>query len=140
MNELIEVFQQYLDMDNETRQSIAQEATTNIFNHLEEFYDEDTVYDTYLLLVSVFCCVDGTINFEEYELFTAITGTSISYDEFYEVVKNGADLEAMEELFGFVHSQGDDFVGEVMVLAICFFTADGTFADVEQAFFDEYFA
>ena len=138
MDDLIEVYQEYLDMDEEERNSIAIEAIDNIFKHLQEFYDEDTILKTIINMFGVICSADGVVSKEEYDMFTLLTKANVSYKEFCDVMKYGEYEEVINEFIGFANSQGDDFVGELFVLAICIFSCKGTITVEEQEFVDEY--
>lgn len=139
MDDMIEIYQNYLDMIDEERNDIARSASEKLFEHLTEFYDEESVLKTYINMFSVLCSVDGVISQEEHELFSFVTNTHVSYDEFFEVMKFGANSEMIENFFEFADSQGDEFIGNLFVLAICVFACKGTITVEEQEFIYEYF-
>ena len=139
MDDLLELYQSYLDMDYEERKMIATSASEKIFEHLNEFYDENSVLKIFIDMFSVLCSVDGVISAEEHEVFSSITKTNVSFDEFYEVMKFGANIEFVTDFFDFVNSQGDEFLGELFVLAVCMFSCKGEITIEEQEFIDEYF-
>lgn len=139
MDDMIEVYQSYLDMTDEERNAIARSASEKLFEHLIEFYDEESILKTYINMFSVLCTVDGVINHEEHKIFSIVTNTNVLYDDFFEVMKFGVKAELIEEFFGFANSQGDDFIGYLFVLAICIFSCKGTITVEEQEFIEEYF-
>lgn len=139
MSDLQDMFQQYLDMDTEERNNIAQEASNEILSVFEQTFEGDSMFEAYLQMFSIFCSADGELQYEEYELFTTITGTEVSYDDFFSAMQNELENTDIDEFFGFANDQGDDFMGSLIVLAICIFTCDGTLTVSEQEFIDEYF-
>ena len=139
MDEMIEVYQDYLDMDDEKRNSIAMQAIDAIFAHLKELYDDETVLKKIVEMFSVICCVDGVISEEEYYMFSLITKANVSFEQFCEVMKYGQYEDFINNFFEFANSKSDEVAGELFVLAICLFTCKGTVTVEEQAFIDEYF-
>ena len=77
MNELIEIYQNYLDMTDEERKEVARSASEKIFATIAESYDEDSILEIYIYMFSVLCCVDGIISPEEHELFSYVTNTNV---------------------------------------------------------------
>ena len=139
MSDLIDIYQQYLDMSDEERNNIALMTMRSIFEYLESEADsEDEVLEFVLDMFSVLCCADGTINYEEYEMFKLVTGATVSYDEFFDAVKDGTDPEYVEGFFELVENLDDDFQSDIFVLALCLFTSKGTLTVSEQEFIDEY--
>ena len=139
MDEIIEVYQEYLDMDEEERNMIATQAIDKIFEHLQEFYDEETVLKTIVNIFGVICSADGEICAEEYDMFSLLTKANVTFEQFCEVMQYGQYEEVINDFFEFAESQGDQFTGELFVLAICIFTCKGSVTIEEQEFIEEYF-
>lgn len=139
MSELTNLYQKYLDMDDEQRNDIALQTMSEIFDYLNQYYDEDEVIEYVIRMFSVFASADGTINVAEYELFKYTTGATVSYDDFYEATKEGTHEDKVQELFEVLATESEDFISSVFVLAICIFTANGTLTVKEQEFVDKYF-
>ena len=138
MNELEELYQEYLDMEAEERNEIALQVSSEIFHYLVEKQSEDEVVNKYVTLYSILCCVDGEVTEIEYELFKFLTGSTSTFEEFYEVVKNGSNEEVIEEFFIFASNQGPDFITAIFVLAVSIFTSKGTLTVEEQEFIYKY--
>ena len=139
MDEMIEVYQDYLDMDVEERNAIAMQAIDAIFEHLQEFYDEETVLKTIVNIFGVVCSADGVINAEEYEMFSLLTKANVTFEQFCEVMQYGQYEEVINDFFEFANSQGDQFTNELFVLAICIFTCKGFMTTKEQEFIYNHF-
>ncbi len=138
MSELNDMFQQYLDMDDDERNAIAEEAAGAILNVFQQHFEGDDLFEAFLQMFSIFTMADSEITYEEYELFTSITGTEVSFDDFYNAIQNTYENTDIDEFFGFATEQDEDFMGELCVLAICILTCDGTLSVSEQEFIDEY--
>ena len=139
MSELTDLYQKYLNMDDEERNDIALHTMNDIFNYLNQYYDEDEVIEYVVRMFSVFASADGTIHLAEYELFKYTTGSNVSYDDFYEATKEGTHEDKIRELIEVLETESEDFISDVFVLAICIFTANGTLTVKEQEFIDKYF-
>lgn len=139
MDDIIHVYQDYLDMEDEERNAIAIQAIDAIFAHLNQNCDEETVLKRIIDMFSVICSADAVINEEEYNLFSLLTKANVTFTQFVEVMEYGQYEELINDFFNFANSQGEKFVGEVFVLAICIFACKGTITVEEQAFIDEYF-
>lgn len=138
MSDLTDLYQEYLDKDETERNEIASLAAEEIFEFLEESYDEEDVLDIFVSLFAVLCSVDGVINQAEYELFKYVSGIDVPYDEFYEVMKNGTNQDLIDQVAGVIEDEGEDFASAVFVLALCVFTSNGTMTVAEQEFIDTY--
>ena len=139
MSDYREIFQSYLDMDDESRNDIACKCVNNIMSHLEYLYDVDFAVARVMDMFSVFCCVDGVVNRDEYNLFIAATGADVDYDTFFEATNTGTYRSEIENLYNFLSVQDSDFVSEVFVLALCILASNGTLTVKEQQFLEEYF-
>lgn len=139
MNELHELYQRYLDMDDETRNDIALSTMNEIFNYMNQFFGEDEIIYYVVKMFSVFSCVDGMVNLAEYELFKYTTGATVTYDEFYEATKSGTHEESINELYAMLSGEDEDFRTNVFILAICIFTVNGTLTVKEQEFIQGFF-
>lgn len=138
-DELMQMLQEYLDMDAERRNYVAQEASNAILNLFEEIFDGDKMFEAYLEMFSIFSSVDGQLAKEEYDLFINITGTEVSYEDFFDALQNELESANVEEFFDFINSQEEEIFGAFCMLAICIFTCDGTFSEEELEFFEAYF-
>lgn len=139
MDDMIQVYQDYLDMEDEERNAIAVQAIDAIFAHLKEFYDDETVLKKIIDMFSVVCSVDEIIDEYEFNLFCLLTKANVTFEQFSEVMKYGQYEEIINDFFEFANSQGDEFIGELFVLTICIFSCKGTITVEEQSFIDEYF-
>ena len=139
MSDLTNLYQTYLDMSDEKRNSIALQIMNDIFNYLSSNYDEEDILEYVVRMFSVFCCVDGVVNMAEYELFKYTTGSTASYDDFYEATKEGTHTQNIEEFFDVLNNEDSNFISNVFALAICIFTANGTLTVKEQEFIAKYF-
>ena len=139
MNELLEMFELYLNMDSEERDVIALEASNEIVSHLKQIFESDSLFEAYLQLYSIFSYADIKIQYEEYELFGKITGAEVSYEDFCSAVLNEIENVDVNEFFDFVDEQNEDFQGNLCLFAVCIFTCDGVFDELEFKFIDTYF-
>ena len=139
MDEMIEVYQDYLDMDGEERNMIAMQAIDAIFEHLQEFYDEESVLKTIVSMFGVICSADGVISEEEYDMFSLLTKANVTFEQFCEVMQYGQYEDVINNFFEFANSLGEPFTSELFVLAICIFACKGSITIEEQEFIEEYF-
>ena len=134
MEELIKIYQDYLDMDEEERNSIAIQTIDTIFEHLKEFYDDDTILKRIVDMFSVICSADGVISEEEYDMFSLLTKASVTFEQFSQVMQYGQYEEIINNFFEFANSQSDDFIGSLFFLTLCVFSCKGTITPEEQEF------
>ena len=137
--ELNEIYQEYLDMDNDTRNVITKECVTSIYDYLKDNYGQTSAFHSLTNMFSVFGCIDGGISEVEYELFVFSTGIECTYDNFYEATKNGTSECNIENLMDDLEDEEEDFILDVFMLAILIFTSNGTLTVEEQEFIEKFF-
>ena len=134
-----ELMQQFLDMDDDIRVDLARETVEVMRNYLEENYGVTSAHHLVSLMFSVFCCVDGSIDYKEYEFFKVTTGVECSFENFCESMQNGGNQHQIDELFDEISDENKAFMQDVFTLAVCVFTSNGTLTVSEQCFLEEYF-
>ena len=139
MDELLLMFETYVNMTEEERTTIALEASNAILDHFENIFEGEELFDAYLQMYSIFCCVNNDIAYEQYELFKNITGAQVQYEEFYPALTNCVENVNVEEFFAFAYEQGEEFVGALCILAICIFACDGKIDEIELKLINLYF-
>ena len=139
MMELNEIYQEYLEMDDEERRVITKECVTSIYDYLKDNYGQTSAFHSLTNMFSVFGCVDGGISEVEYELFVSSTGVKCTFENFYEATKNGLSECNIENLMDDLEDDNEDFILDVFMLALLIFTSNGTLTVEEQEFIEKLF-
>ena len=121
-----ELYQDYCSLSFEERVHNGRKAYFALRKELAKkgFVDIDAI-ELIMGLIGVCVCVDGIPGRKEHELFAAITKSNIPYDKFlhlFQGTKTNEMIEGADHLVDSLPPEGKD---AAMVLALCFFSADG---------------
>ena len=139
MSKLIEEVYNYLNMSDEERLEKAFRASQTLVGYLESIFNGDEIDKAYIQMFSIFCCVDGKFQRDEYEFFKKLTEFDISYDQFTEWMNDEYQQVDSDEFFEFAGNQNDEFKEALMVLMLCVITCDYSIHRNELQLIDEYF-
>lgn len=125
-DEMRQFLQGILDDSDENRIGNAKAAAGEIVGYLKNrgFADKDIV-QFLAWSTGIFAGIDGTIQKREHEIFEAVFGAGLSYDEFFEAVKNfdGNDEKQLDQI---IDSWPKDPKIALVMYGICVMAHDHT--------------
>ena len=111
------IYQDYLDASTETRSNLARSATSDIMNYCSRqgLSDKDAC-NFIIYLFKLFSCGDTTTQRTEHELFKAVTGSSISYDDYFNLTNYGGSEDFRRKMDNMIDSMSEDAKTSVLIL------------------------
>lgn len=133
MATLQEVYQQYLDMDNSSRVSIAKKCAGELisFARGRGMSDKDIV-TLIVSLFKLFVSGDKHTARAEHDFFLASTGLNVSYEEFFSVTDYGANSDFVASMDNLIDSMPQDIKNQTLIFGLCILACDGKLTVSEQ--------
>lgn len=135
--EFRELYQQYVNHSHEQRVAVAQKAAANVLAALDQGGIEDEVKFSFLTnVIKLFVSADKNCTELECRLFNDVLGTSLTYEQFYNLTNGGSDpqfIQAMDEL---IDALPDEVKVDVCTFGLTIIAADDTITGSEQAIFE----
>ena len=98
-----------INLKPEEKISIARGAINVINDNLDKMgCDDDNKAQFILNLTKLFISADKELNGTEYSFFKAVTGTSASFDEFYEATNQGSDPKFVDATIDILQKLGSE--------------------------------
>ena len=136
---LKEIFQEYLDMPESNRISLAKTATAKIHDYFqanlpaEMKKDEATIY---MMIIGTFLGADGQVSEREVDFFKKM-GLNLDYNTFFAAAKAAMTVETINFVDELIDGSGD-VKAAFVILGCCICAADGTMTVDEQALISKY--
>ena len=132
-----ELYQEYVNHSPAQRVSVAQKAAANVLRALQEGgIDDETRFSFLTNVIKLFVSADRNCSQEEADLFNAVMGTSLSFEQFYNLTNGGGDpkfIQAMDEL---IDALPDEVKVDVCVFGLTILCADDKLTGAEQVIFE----
>ena len=136
--EFRELYQQYVNQSHEQRVSVAQRAAGNVLMALKDANVEDEITFNFLTdLIKLFVSADKNCSEEECQLFNDVMGTSLSYEQFYNLTNGGSDPAFVQTMDEIIDSLPDDVKVDVCTFGLTIIAADDTITGAEQSLFEK---
>ena len=133
-----DVYQKYVNLDHNQRVAVAQKAAGNILGALKDSNVDDEVIFNFLTdLIKLFVSADKNCTEEECRLFNDVIGTSLSYEQFYNLTNGGSDPEFIQYMDELVDSLPEEVKVDVCTFGLTIIAADDTITGAEQALFEK---
>ena len=131
--ELMEIYQQFVDLDEEERAQRAAYFTRMALDNLKKYVEDDNaVMGLFLALVGAAVNADSVVSNEERMLFNELCGTEYSMEDFSAAMKSlGNQFDDVNEV---VDKLDDDTKYALCSVFLAFLSADGrlTTGEVEK--------
>ena len=139
MNEqLRELYNEYLNHSDAERVQTAQAATAVVAKFLNEAgLSNEQSFAFFMNIVRLFVSADRNCSEEEADLFNAVMGTSLSFEQFYNLTNGGADPEFVAFMDELIDSLPEEVKVDVCTFGLTILCADGNLTGAEQAFFEK---
>lgn len=136
--EFRELYQQYVDHSHEQRVAVAQKAAANVLSALEQGGVEDEVKFSFLTnVIKLFVSADKNCTELECKLFNDVLGTSLTYEQFYNLTNGGSDPQFIQAMDEIIDSLPDEVKVDVCTFGLTIIAADDTITGAEQALFEK---
>ena len=136
--EFRELYQQYVNQSHAQRVDIAQRAAGNVLVALKEGGVEDDITFNFLTdLIKLFVSADKNCTEAECQLFNDVMGTSLSYEQFYNLTNGGSDPAFVQTMDEIIDSLPDDVKVDVCTFGLTIIAADDTITGAEQSLFEK---
>ena len=130
------IYQDYLDASDATRANLAKNAASEIMSYCRSAgFSSDDQCQFIIYCFKLFSCGDTTTQRTEHELFKAVTGTSITYQEYFDLTNYGGSEDFRSKMDQLIDSMSDDAKTNVLILGLCILTSDGKLTVSEQELF-----
>ena len=138
MSTFRDVYQQYVNHSHAQRVSVAQKAAANVLGALKDGgIDDDVTFNFLTNLIKLFVSADRNCTEGECRLFNDVMGTSLTFEQFYNLTNGGSDpafIQMMDEL---IDTLPDDIKVDVCTFGLTILAADDTITGAEQALFEK---
>ena len=132
-----ELYREYVNHSPAQRVAVAQRAAANVLRALEEGGVEDEVKFGFLTnVVKLFVSADRNCSAEEADLFNAVMGTSLSFEQFYNLTNGGGDPKFIQTMDEIIDSLPDEVKVDVCTFGLTILCADDKITGAEQAVFE----
>lgn len=136
-----ELYQDYISLTPEERLDNARRAYFTLGSELQaRGHSKVEIIEYFLGLVGVLCCVDGVPSRKEHALFTDITKSNMTYEQFLHLIQGSKGEEIVEGARRFLASLSNEGKDAAIVLCLCFLSADGAVDVYEKALFEKLIA
>ena len=136
--EFRDLYQQYVNQSHSQRVAVAQKAAASVLSALKEGgIDDDTTFNFLTNVIKLFVSADRNCTELECKLFNDVLGTSLTYEQFYNLTNGGGDpsfIQAMDEL---IDTLPDEVKVDVCTFGLTIIAADDTITGAEQALFEK---
>ena len=135
--EFRELYQKYVNQSHEERVNVAQRAAANVLGALKDGGIDDEITFNFLTnVIKLFVSADRNCTEAECRLFNDVMGTSLSYEQFYNLTNGGSDPEFVKAMDELIDSLPDDSKVDVCTFGLTIIAADDTITGAEQALFE----
>lgn len=139
--EFRELYQQYANQSHEQRVDIAQKAAANVLVALKDGgVDDDTTFAFLTNVIKLFVSADKNCTELECKLFNDVIGTSLTYEQFYNLTNGGSDPEFIKMMDDLIDSLPEEVKVDVCTFGLTIVAADDTITGAEQALFEKILA
>lgn len=133
---LEELMQEIVDMSHEERVELGKSCVDDILEAVGGSLNKEEYADFIFSIIKLFVCADKVCSQEEYELIRDIYSLDMSYDTFYEIVKNGLDPAFVSKMDRLIDTLTPDLKRSICLFGLCILGSDDTITVAEQDLFN----
>ena len=133
MATLKELYQQYLDMSDSSRVNIAAKCVNTTLNYVRSCgVSEDNTIRFLVNLFKLFSSADKSTGNAEHEFFCRVTGTNVSYQDYFDATNYGSNASFVAEMDKIIDNMPTDIKNQTLVFGLCVMACDGKLTVSEQ--------
>ena len=133
-----DVYQKYVNLDHNQRVAVAQKAAGNILGALKDSNVDDEVIFNFLTdLIKLFVSADKNCTEAECQLFNDVMGTSLSFEQFYNLTNGGSEPGFVKGMDEIIDALPEDVKSDICTFGLTILAADDTITGSEQALFEK---
>ena len=141
MSSLKEMYQKYLDLDDNSRVNIALNCGKEIISYLSSHdWNADQRMAFIVNLFKLFVSADKSTGDAEYNFFKRVTGYDCSYDAYFDAVNYGSNSDFVATFDNFIDSMPNDLKYSTLTFGLCVMACDGKLTVTEQQLLDRLLA
>lgn len=133
-----EVYQAYLNAPREQLVATGRNSANLALEELVRRYGKDSAFQLFTGILGSFICADNKVNYDEYEVFQDIIGTNITYDQFYEIMKNYNTEQVFAAADKVIDSLSAEGKNAVMCVGLVLCAINGTITVAEQQLIERF--
>ena len=99
--------------------------------------DDDTTFNFLTNVIKLFVSADRNCTELECKLFNDVMGTSLTYEQFYNLTNGGSDPEFVQAMDELIDALPDEAKVDVCTFGLTIIAADDTITGAEQALFEK---
>lgn len=133
MANLTELYQKYLDLDDQSRVNIALNCGKEIIAYLgNNGWNADQRMNFIVNLFKLFISADKSTGDAEYNFFVKVTGINCSYDAYFKACDYGAASDFVTMCDNAIDSMPNDVKYSTLTFGLCIMACDGRLTVSEQ--------
>lgn len=133
-----EIYQAYLNAPREQLVATGRTATETALQELVAKYGQKDAFTFFTGIVGSFVCADNKVNYDEFEVFQEVVGTNLTYDQFYDMMKNFNTEEVFQIADRIIDSLSEKGKTAVLSVGLVLCAINGTITVAEQELIERF--